>query len=230
MIVYQADKTQFVRDTEDKEIDELIHDIYRAKTGKSVGIAELRSWRESLGHMARVLRDHRIPEDTGVAVEFHIPQSTKRIDVTLTGYGDGGQKNVVVIELKQWEKAAVSEKDALVMTFLGRTQREVVHPSYQAWSYATLLEGFNSAVYEGAIAVRPCAYLHNYPRDGAIDSAHYADYIHKAPLFLKGEKRRSNCANSSGSMSSTVTSRRSSLSWRTERSAHPRLSPTAWPS
>jgi hypothetical protein len=38
VIVYQSDKTQFVHDTEDREIDELIHDRYRAKTGKSVGI------------------------------------------------------------------------------------------------------------------------------------------------------------------------------------------------
>ncbi|MEO6332484.1 MAG: DUF2075 domain-containing protein, partial [Gemmatimonadaceae bacterium] len=63
----------------------------------------------------------------------------------------------------------------------------VVHPSYQAWSYASLLEGFNTAVYEGGIHLRPCAYLHNYTSDGAIDGADYAGYIAKAPLFLKGE-------------------------------------------
>src|SRR5690606_7937364 len=67
-----------------------------------------------------------------------------------------------------------------------------VHPSYQAWSYASLLESFNEAVYQdGGIAVRPCAYLHNYIRDGVIDDAHYGSYIERAPVFLKGETERS---------------------------------------
>jgi DUF2075 family protein len=50
-----------------------------------------------------------------------------------------------------------------------------------------LLEGFNSAVSEGGIAVRPCAYLHNYTSDGQIDAKHYHSYLEKAPLFLKGD-------------------------------------------
>ncbi|CAD5366927.1 ATP-binding protein [Rubrivivax sp. A210] len=191
MIVYQADKRQFLRDNDDKEIDEVIHLRFQTITGRKVAAPELRSWRESLGFMAKVLRDEDIPADTGVAVEFHIPQSSKRIDVTLTGFGADGAKNAVVIELKQWEKASATAKDAIVVTYLAHAQREVVHPSYQAWSYATLLEGFNEAVYDGGISIRPCAYLHNYLRDGVIDSRHYAGYIDKAPLFLKGEAERS---------------------------------------
>ena len=93
----------------------------------------------------------------------------------------------MLVELKQWSKASATGKDAIVRTALGNGLREVVHPSYQAWSYATLLEGFNEAVYEASISVRPCAYLHNYPRDGVIDSPHYRDYMEKAPLFLKGK-------------------------------------------
>ena len=51
-----------------------------------------------------------------------------------------------------------------------------------------MLEGFNEAVYEDSISVRPCAYLHNYVRDGVIDSPHYQAYLEKAPLFLKGKE------------------------------------------
>lgn len=140
--------------------------------------------------MAKVLRDDGIAQDIGVAIELHIPQSSKRIDVTLSGYDASGQKNVIVIELKQWEKALKSDKDGIVVTHLGGGSREAVHPSYQAWSYAALLEGFNEAVYSGGIQVQPCAYLHNYPRDGVIDDQHYSDYIDKAPLFLKGGTER----------------------------------------
>ena len=190
MIVYQADKKQFLKDQQDDDIDVVIHEKFKSVTGRGVSISELRSWRESLGFMATVLRDDEIPEGTGVAIEYHIPQSSKRIDMTLTGYGPNGAKNAVVVELKQWEAVQATTKDAVVVTFLAKAMREVVHPSYQAWSYANLLEGFNEAVYSGGISIQPCAYLHNYVRDGVIDSAHYASYIEKAPLFLKGKGER----------------------------------------
>ncbi len=187
MIIYLANKQEFLCDNDDRDIKDVIQRRYREITGKAVGSSELRAWGASLGRMASVLRDKDIPADTGVAVEYHIPQSCKRIDVTLTGRGIGDRKNAVIVELKQWETALATPKDAIVETFVGGGNREVVHPSYQAWSYALLLEGFNSAVYDGGISLLPCAYLHNYERDGVIDAPHYSNYIEKAPLFLKGE-------------------------------------------
>jgi DUF2075 family protein len=54
-----------------------------------------------------------------------------------------------------------------------------------------LLEGFNEAVYERHVCLSPCAYLHNYVRDGVIDHPHYyGDYIQRAPLFLNGDVER----------------------------------------
>ena len=192
MLVYDADKTQFLKDHDDRDIEVVILDRYMAATGHRVAENELRSWQNSLSYMARVLRDDDIPDDSGIGVELHLPQSSKRIDITVTGFGPAGEKNAVVIELKQWETARSTSKDAIIVTFLGRMQREAVHPSYQAWSYASLLESFNEAVYQdGGIAVRPCAYLHNYIRDGVIDDAHYGSYIERAPVFLKGETERS---------------------------------------
>jgi DUF2075 family protein len=190
MIVYEADKAQFLKHNDFDDIEAIIHERFIATTGHRVAAAELRSWKASLGDMAKVLRDPDLPSDLGVAIEMHIPQTSKRIDMTLTGTDVDGCKNAVVVELKQWEKAEVTDKDAIVKTFLGRANREVVHPSYQAWSYATLLEGFNDAVYDGGINIKPCAYLHNYQRDGAIDSIHYIAYTDKAPLFLKGKEER----------------------------------------
>lgn len=190
MLVYQADKRQFLRDHDDRDIDDVIHACFVEATGRRVARAEMHSWRESLGFMAKVLRDEEIPDDTGLAVEYHVPQSSKRIDMTLTGYGEDGVKTAVIVELKQWQEAQASPKDAIVVTYLAKAHREVVHPSYQAWSYASLIEGFNEAVYEGGIRLKPCAYLHNYDRDGVIDAEHYAGYLEKAPLFLKGEQER----------------------------------------
>ena len=161
MLVYVADKKQFLHDCDYEDIEDVIQTKFKEATGKRVAQAEVKSWQSSLSYLAKVLRDDEIAQDIGLAVELHIPQSSKRIDVTLSGYDNEGHKNVVVVELKQWEKALKSDKDGIVVTYLGKGQREVVHPSYQAWSYATLLEGFNEAVYCGGIKVQPCAYLHN---------------------------------------------------------------------
>jgi hypothetical protein len=187
VIVYEATKQQFLKDTDNDDIEDVILAHFTARTGKRVGRSEIDSWKGSLGYMAKVLRDEELPPDTGLAIELHIPQSSKRIDFTLTGHDEAGGKNAVLVELKQWSSAKATEKDAIVVTALGKGMRETVHPSYQAWSYASLLEGFNEAVYDQSIAVRPCAYLHNYVRDGIIDASHYQPYIEKAPLFLKGK-------------------------------------------
>ena len=190
MIVYEAVKADFIKDHDDHDIEDVIRDRYYAVTGKKVSKAELLSWKASLGYMARVLRDEGIPDNAGVAVEYHIPQTSKRVDVTITGYDENNNKTAVIVELKQWEKALATSKDGIVVTHLGGGPHETVHPSYQAWSYATLLEGFNEAVYSSQIRLGPCAYLHNYVRDGVIDSPHYEPYTSKAPLFFKGGEER----------------------------------------
>jgi DUF2075 family protein len=186
VIVYAATKQQFLKDSDNDDIEDVILRHFKEATGKKVGASEIRSWQGSLTYMAKVLRDDGLPNNAGLAIELHIPQSSKRIDFLLTGRDENQAKNAVLIELKQWSKASATTKDAIVKTALGGGLVETIHPSYQVWSYAALLEGFNEAVYDKSIEVRPCAYLHNYVSDGVIDSAHYEAYTSKAPLFLKG--------------------------------------------
>lgn len=186
MIVYAATKQQFLKDNDNDDIEDVILRHFKEATGKTVGASEIRSWQGSLTYMAKVLRDEDLPDNAGLAIELHIPQSSKRIDFLLTGHDEYQAKSAVLIELKQWSKATATRKDAIVRTAMGGGMVETIHPSYQVWSYAALLEGFNEAVYDKSIEVRPCAYLHNYVSDGVIDSAHYKEYISKAPLFLKG--------------------------------------------
>ena len=190
MIVYSATKQHFLRDNNDREIDEVIRSSFTSATGHRVSENEQRSWRESLGTMARVLADDAIPSDAGIAVEYHSPLSAKRLDMLIAGHAADDRRSAVIVELKQWADAQVTPKDAIVRTYVGGGVREAVHPSYQAWSYAELMKSFNAAVYEGDIGIWPCAYLHNYVRDGAIDSDQYDRYTSLAPLFLKGEGER----------------------------------------
>lgn len=191
MIIYQGTKDRFLDDTDNRDIEDVIARAYLARTGRYVPNAELRSWRESLGQMAKVLRDEDMPDDMGVGIEYGIPQTAKRIDFVLSGRDADDRPHLIVVELKQWSSAKLSDKDGLVIAQRGGAREtEGAHPCYQAWSYAALLEGFNEAVYDGNVALRPCAYLHNYVDDGIISHQHYASYIDKAPLFLRGEEER----------------------------------------
>jgi hypothetical protein len=74
-------------------------------------------------YMERVLRDESIPEDCGVAIEYQLPQTAKRIDFILTGIGEDKTEYCIIVELKQWSEAILSSKDAIVKQGLGNTWR-----------------------------------------------------------------------------------------------------------
>jgi uncharacterized protein len=187
MIVYQNTKGAFLDDVLSNNIEQIIHTAYKKKLNSKVSSSEIKSWKNSLQYMNNVLQDNLIPENCNISIEYKIPQTSKRIDFIITGQNEANQDHALIIELKQWETAEITEKDAVVKTFIGKTGREVSHPSYQAWSYSALLNGFNETVYSENIQLKPCAYLHNYIRDGVIDNIFYIDYIEKAPLFLKAD-------------------------------------------
>ncbi len=190
MIVYQNSKAGFLQDAFSKDIEDLVLRDFRARTGRSVARSEVRSWKESLLAVAKVLHDEAIPGDCGVAIEYGIPQTSKRVDVIITGESGERVEQIIIIELKQWESARKTDRDGIVSTRFGHGQADVSHPSYQAWSYASLLRNFNETVYEGGVALHPCAYLHNYTEDGVLTDSFYAHYVVLAPVFLKGEEER----------------------------------------
>src|SRR5688572_1886688 len=187
MIVYSATKAQFRADVMSNDIGAIILETFYARTGRGTGKSEIDSWMNSLQYMDRVLDDGAIPGDAGVAIEYHIPQTSNRIDFILTGKDDRMRDTAVLIELKQWEKAERTEQDAVVLTRFKRGEVMSTHPSYQAWSYKRLLEDFNQTVQEENIQLYPCVYLHNYEPDDCITHAFYQEHLERAPVFLKND-------------------------------------------
>lgn len=185
MLIYSATKSSFQNDVMSNNIGQIVLDKFQTITGNSAGVSELSSWSNSLGYMYRVLNDTEIPDDSGISIEYHIPRSSKRIDFIITGLNPEKEESVVIIELKQWQKAEITEKDAIVLTRFKHGEKETPHPSYQAWSYKRLLEDYNQTVEEEKIKLIPCAYLHNYKEDNVISNVFYKEYIDQAPLFLK---------------------------------------------
>lgn len=193
MIVYASTKEEFLKAGRGtgKNIEDLILEDYKAKLGKGVSSHEYRSWQASLGQMQNLLYDYRIPDKAGIVIEYQLPYSGLRVDFMITGRDQADQDNVVVIELKQWECISLTQKDAVVETFLAGRLRELNHPSYQAWSYCAYLSEFNEEVYKGNINLSPCAYLHNYlHHDGIIDNLAFKPYTDKAPVFIKDDKEK----------------------------------------
>jgi DUF2075 family protein len=172
------------------DIGNIIYDAYQAATNRKTSKSEIDSWVHSLQYMDRILNDEEIPSDAGVSIEYHLPQSSKRIDFILTGVDHHNRDTAILVELKQWQKAGLTTSDAIVTTQFKHGERETPHPSYQAWSYKRLLEDFNATVQEEHIQLFPCAYLHNYEEDAVISNDFYAEYINKAPLFLKSDARK----------------------------------------
>lgn len=190
MIIYENSKAGFLSDTHTCDIEEIIQNQYESKTGRRAPKGEIRSWRESLTAIAKVVNHPDIPDGCGVAIEYVIPQTAKRIDFLLTGLNADRRQQLIIIELKQWQEAKRTVKDGIVRARYASGEAETSHPSYQAWSYACLLKNFNEAVDEAVIDLLPCAYLHNCSEAGDLKDGFYNYYLEKAPLFYKGEAER----------------------------------------
>ena len=189
MLVYEGLKKDFLYSVESDKIAEEIENSILKKLGRHTGESEFNSWIHSMEYMYKVLNDDAIPENAGIAIEYNIPQTAKRVDFMVSGYDAAHKPGMVIIELKQWSKLEKVEDTALVNTFTGHANRSVVHPSYQAWSYAQLISDYNTSVQDQKIQLRPCSYLHNYVRKDCdpLDDAQYDDYTKEAPAFTKGQ-------------------------------------------
>lgn len=185
MIVYQSTKEGFGLEVDSGVIEERIEYKVKEKLNRRVGESEKRSWKSSLFYMNHVLQDPDIPKDSGICIELQIPQTSKRIDFIITGKDDEKRDNAIIIELKQWESAEKTGLDGIVRTFIGKSVRETNHPSYQAWTYAALLNDFNETVYTEDINLKACAFLHNYNPNGVLDDSFYKDHTERAPVFMK---------------------------------------------
>jgi len=157
-----------------------------------VNESEVHSWDESMWRMYGVLNDNGIASDVQVAIEYQIPLTAKRVDFMIAGADECNRENVVIVELKQWEHVEQTSRIGIVNTYVGGEVRSVVHPSYQAYSYAKTIENFNANVQSDKIGLFPCAYLHNYERKniGQIDNPSFDEFTKEAPLFIKDDAEK----------------------------------------
>ncbi len=191
MIIYTNKINDFNNDVDQGVIVDILSEKLASK-GISNSGNEARSWSNSLMFMKNVLYSPEINQELHVAIEYNIPNTSKRVDFMISGLDDKDREKVLIIELKQWEKAERTSREDLVTTFIGKAVRPVPHPSYQAYSYAKTIENFNSTIYEKNVELIPSAYLHNYKEEYRSELEHpvYANIIKKAPIFLQRDTKK----------------------------------------
>jgi hypothetical protein len=189
MIIYLETREVFLEHVLSNRIEEEVGERLKAIAGRRVSPAEVLSWRNSLMYVSNLLQAPQIPQGLGVAIEYQIHNTARRIDLLLSGRSPDDRHAAVIVELKQWEKAEATEMDGVVRSVVGGGPRNLTHPSYQAWSYCCLLEDFNTAVQEHGIAINPCAYLHNCKDGSGVLADCYQDYVERAPVFLRHQTK-----------------------------------------
>lgn len=191
MIIYSNTNLAFRQDVETNRIADIIETNFVEKIGHRESPMEKTAWRNSMQYMERILRNSGINEDCGVLIEYTIPNTSLRVDFIVTGQNEKQEKNYVLVELKQWEKAEATDVPELVHTFVGGGLRDVLHPSYQAENYSHMMELMNEGIYSNNIGGYPCVYLHNYTKrdpEPLLDPR-YRDGIEKAPVYFIDDYR-----------------------------------------
>lgn len=191
MIVYNDIKRQFVNDVKDNSIADKILDAIRMRGLNAGHEKEYSSWQNSMQFMRNIVDDSEIDDEVRICIEYNIPLTSKRVDFIIAGADNSGNENVVIVELKQWQKAEVVADDMhyCVKTFVANTDRIVCHPSYQAYSYSCFLKNYSQSITDEHIGLIPCAYLHNYQPEyrQTLSNPIYKEWFDIAPFFIKNE-------------------------------------------
>lgn len=196
MIVYNANKQTFVQDVRSGVIATKILNLIREKGLNAGQDREFASWHNSMKFMRDIVDDSEIDDEVQIAIEYNIPQTSKRVDFIIIGADEKNRENIVIVELKQWSKAEVVDDDMhfSVRTYVANDKRIVCHPSYQAYSYSRFLNNYSQAIHDGNIHLIPCAYLHNYlpAYKSALSAEIYKEWYTTAPFFIMDEVQQFN--------------------------------------
>ena len=186
----------FVQDVRTGVIATKILDLVKAKGLNAGQDREFAAWQNSMQFMRNIVDDKEIDDDVQIAIEYNIPQTSKRVDFILIGSDERDKNNIVIVELKQWSKAEVVDDDMhfSVRTYVANDERIVCHPSYQAYSYSRFMVNYSQAVQNNDIHLVPCAYLHNYlPKyKQALSADIYKEWYTTAPFFIMDEVEQFN--------------------------------------
>ena len=97
MIIYDGLKRDFLKDVENDTIAITIRQTILEKMGRHPSESEDNAWNNSMNYMYKLLTDEEIPSDAGIAIEYNIPQTAKRVDFMISGYDNQNKPGMVII-------------------------------------------------------------------------------------------------------------------------------------
>lgn len=138
MIIYRATKKEFVDDVFNNTISDNIDQAFVEHLGRHTSPNEVRSWANSMQFMYKVVNIPELPDEVGVAIEYQIPLTAKRVDFIISGLNGKQQEQIIIIELKQWETAEATNKPGIVVGSF---------PTWQSRSRSSFLSGMVLCLY-----------------------------------------------------------------------------------
>lgn len=192
MIIYKNTAAGFREDVDTNRLKDNVVENYLRIRGRNIAPSEASAIHNSMTFMEKIVRRSGVADDCGVMVEYVIPTTSNRIDFLISGKDENGNKNFVIVELKQWQQANTTDKEGIVNTHLGKPNNDTTHPSYQAGSYKLFMKDFNEAIYVGEVHPYSCAYLHNYTEKNPepLKSEFYSEYIQDSPIYFKDDHEK----------------------------------------
>jgi uncharacterized protein len=70
MLIYNFPKSQFLKDLDSDNIEDIIQDRFLNLLHKKIGKSEYMSWQNSLREMGAVVRLASIPDDAAISIEY----------------------------------------------------------------------------------------------------------------------------------------------------------------
>ena len=151
------------------------------------------SWERSLPEIAKALQNSSIDSKVDVAVEYKLKHSMERLDFLIYGVDEHNNKNVVIVELKQWSQVSVTGSLNRVHTMVSKGHFEDhFHPSYQALNYAGQLKAFNEYVQKEKVGIESCSYCHNMDNGyrTIMEDISLFPFTVESPSFLENDGQR----------------------------------------
>ncbi len=186
MIIYQEPKARFLADVDNNILKKRLVDAFQAKTGSVPRDSYV--WADEYSRFATALEKTKVHDDVEIAIEYHISAAGRfRIDVLLAG-NDGQTDNGIIIELKAWETADLSDVEDMVFCPIGGGSIRQ-HPCVQAHKYRGLILRFNEDIKEQDIRLYSAAYLFNLHRrkPEPLEDSRYQRIISDSKLFLAND-------------------------------------------
>jgi DUF2075 family protein len=193
MQLYSGASEGFIPKAISNEIAHVLRESFHRHLGYYPADSETRSWLVSLKDLAFSMQNAELG-DTGIIVEYKLPQTSRRLDAMLLGVGKDNRERGIVVELKQWQAAYSCGVEDCVTLSRDDKKYTKLHPSRQAGNYSIYLSGMHPAFYDdngGSTAdIVACSFLHQAnSRDcGDLLAAEYAATLSEYPLFT-GDRR-----------------------------------------